>query len=254
MRCSRDMGVSVVVTLYNYMQFVGDCMSSFRRQVVSFPIEMLVVDDGSTDKGAALVSRTSRLPGHPIRLISLGKNTGYANAKNVGIRSSSFEFIKMLDADDMLCDGSLQKCFDFINANDIDFMHGPCIKLCRRDGRWVEEGIHQQWDRWKKERNGLQPWTGVHAQGTMYRRSLHSLHGMYDITLPSKADREMWARLHARGVALNAADFTVAVYRQHDLQMSRSKRKRSTDQKLHSYLLDAVRRRATGDMSGVELL
>jgi len=254
MRCSRDHGVSVVVTLYNYMQFISDCISSFRKQVVSFPIEMVVVDDGSRDRGAALVSKLSRLPGHPVRLISLGSNRGYAHAKNAGIRESTYELVKMLDADDMLCEGSLQKCRDFIVSNQCEFMHGPCLKMSRRGGRWVEEGVHQQWDRWSRERDGSQPWTGVHAQGTMYLRSLHERHGLYDTAMTSKADREMWARFHARGVILSAADFPVAIYRQHDAQMSRSKRKRSEDSRLHSYMVDVVRRRCAGDMGGLEFL
>ena len=254
MQCSRDHGVSVVVTLYNYMQFITDCISSFRRQVVSFPVEMVVVDDGSKDRGAAVVSRISRLPGHAIRLISVGSNRGYANAKNIGVRASSYDLIKMLDADDMLCDGSLQRCHDFMVSNGHEFMHGPCLKISRRDGRWIEEGVHQQWDRWRHEKDGFHPWVGVHAQGTMYRRSLHEKHGLYDAIMPSKADREMWARLHARGVVLNAADFPGAIYRQHERQMSRSKKKRSEDYGLHEYLTDVVRKRSSGDMDGVEFL
>lgn len=254
MPCSHKHGVTVVVTLYNYMQFISDCMSSFRRQVVSFPTEMVIVDDGSRDRGAAVVSRMSKLPGHAIRLISLGQNSGYANAKNIGIRESSYDLIKMLDADDMLCEGSLQHCRDFMMSHDCDFLHGPCIKMSMRDGRWKEEGVHQQWERWQREKDGLQPWVGVHAQGTMYRKYLHAEHGLYDTAMPSKADREMWARLHARGVVLNAVDFPVAVYRQHSRQMSRSKKKRAGDDALHSYMLKVVGRRAAGDMSGVEFL
>jgi ribosomal protein L2 len=72
--------------------------------------------------------------------------------------------------------------------------------------------------------------------------------------MPSKADREMWARLHVRGVVLNAADFPVAIYRQHGGQMSRSKKKRSEDPRLHEYLTDAVRKRSSGDMDGLEFL
>jgi glycosyltransferase involved in cell wall biosynthesis len=254
MRCSHDTGVSVVVTLYNYRKYISDCVTSFRKQLVDFPVEMVVVDDASDDGGADIVHQLSSMPGYPVRIISLCSNKGYANARNIGIRASKYSYLKMLDADDMLCDDSLNTYFNFLMSTGECFVHGPCLKLKKKSGIWVQSGVHSQWSRWQSEKDGDQPWKGVHAQGVMYAKNLHSTHGLYDTYMIAKADREMWARFYSRGVHLASLDRPVALYRIHGAQMSKSLTKRLCDNFLSVYMTDAVARRASGDMTGVEFL
>jgi glycosyltransferase involved in cell wall biosynthesis len=249
-----DDGVSVVVTLYNYRKMISDCIRSFRSQRCNFPIEMIIADDGSTDGGREEAILESKKTGHRVHVIASRTNTGYASAKNRGIKSTSFGVLKMIDADDLLAPDCLQHGMNSLRVLDAEFVHGPCDKQELINGIWKDKGRHPSWSRWLQEKDGLNPWLGVHAQGTMYRKDLHRAFGLYDEKMRSKADREMWCRLCCLGIKLTPIEYTMAIYRQHKHQMSRSKLKKQSLEEIQAYFdrVSAVRRK--GDLSGLEML
>lgn len=87
---------SVVVPLYNKQAYVGDTLASIAAQSHP-PLEVIVVDDGSTDDSATVV-RGANLPG--LRLIAQA-NAGAGAARNRGIAEASGEWIAFVDADDL---------------------------------------------------------------------------------------------------------------------------------------------------------
>lgn len=90
--------ISVVIPLYNKQNSVADTLRSVLRQ--SYPdFEIVVVDDGSTDRSAAVVAEIARSDDR-IRIIQK-KNGGVSSARNAGISESKSEFIAFLDADDI---------------------------------------------------------------------------------------------------------------------------------------------------------
>lgn len=89
------MPVSVVVPLYNKAKYVRRALDSIAAQTLP-PAEVIVVDDGSTDEGPAVVESYTRLP---VRLIRQ-QNAGPGAARNRGIASASGDLIAFLDADD----------------------------------------------------------------------------------------------------------------------------------------------------------
>lgn len=88
--------VSVVIPAYNAAAFIEEALHSAESQ--TYPIhEIIVVDDGSTDRTVECVRRY----GSPkIRLICRA-NGGSASARNAGIRAASGELVAFLDADDL---------------------------------------------------------------------------------------------------------------------------------------------------------
>src|SRR5438477_4156439 len=87
--------VSIIIPCYNQAHFLRNAIESARHQ--SYPhIEVVVVDDGSTDNTERIAREYSGV------LCVRQKNTGLAGARNTGIRSSIGEFMVFLDADDML--------------------------------------------------------------------------------------------------------------------------------------------------------
>jgi glycosyltransferase involved in cell wall biosynthesis len=86
--------VTIVLPVYNGAAFVGEAIESVLAQTYE-PIELIVVDDGSTD-GSADVAR--RYDG--IRLIQQ-ENRGAGPARNTGIAAATGEFIGFVDADDL---------------------------------------------------------------------------------------------------------------------------------------------------------
>jgi glycosyltransferase involved in cell wall biosynthesis len=88
--------VSVVVPLYQTERFIAQTLASVLLQTYD-DFEVLVVDDGSTDRGPALARATGDAR---VRVITQS-NRGLAGARNTGIREASGGYIAFLDADDL---------------------------------------------------------------------------------------------------------------------------------------------------------
>jgi glycosyltransferase involved in cell wall biosynthesis len=104
-----DPQISVVVPLYNKESYVLNALRSILSQ--SYPaLEVLVVDDGSTDSGP---DRVERLNDPKIRLIPK-KNGGVSSARNLGIQEARGEYVAFLDADDIYLDGFMEEMVNLI--------------------------------------------------------------------------------------------------------------------------------------------
>ncbi|WP_144186532.1 glycosyltransferase family 2 protein [Elioraea rosea] len=92
--------VSVVIPLHNAARHIGAALDSIAWQTLA-PAETIVIDDGSTDGGGAIVAArdTARLIAQP--------NRGVAAARNAGLAAAAQRFVAFLDADDLWCPGHL---------------------------------------------------------------------------------------------------------------------------------------------------
>ena len=88
--------VSVVITCYNYDRFLDQCIQSALGQTYQ-SLEVVIVDDGSTDNTREVVEKFLHLPN--VKYI-YQENSGQTKAKNVGVANSTGKFIAFLDADD----------------------------------------------------------------------------------------------------------------------------------------------------------
>jgi len=99
--------VSVIVPTYNRAHLIGETLESVRAQAYR-PIEIIVVDDGSTDNTAEVVrsfAETAR-DDLDVRYVRQ-ENMGVVFARNRGLKESRGEFIQFLDSDDLLHPGKL---------------------------------------------------------------------------------------------------------------------------------------------------
>jgi len=106
--------VSVVIPAYNEEETIGQAIESAFNQ--TYPnIEVIVVDDGSTDNTAKIASDFSnRYPGK-VRLIKHEKNFGKFKALNSGISVAKGEFIYHMDADGSLAPDNVEKIVSIFN-------------------------------------------------------------------------------------------------------------------------------------------
>ena len=107
--------VSVVIPTFNMASTLGKAIASVLSQSYS-PLEIILVDDGSTDATQAIVDKIKETSPEKI-LYTRQDNTGKSSALNAGINNSTGEFIAFLDADDTLPRHSLEDRVNFLQFN-----------------------------------------------------------------------------------------------------------------------------------------
>jgi glycosyltransferase involved in cell wall biosynthesis len=96
MSIATQEGVSIIIPVYNYAEFVAEAIDSALNQ--TYPnIEVVVIDDGSTDDTPHVLERYSGFA----RIITQD-NLGLSAARNLGLREASNDLVAFLDADDRL--------------------------------------------------------------------------------------------------------------------------------------------------------
>lgn len=114
--------VSVIIPAHNAADFIADTLSSAQRQTLK-TIEILVVDDASSDQTAEIVSEASKADAR-IQLIKVNPNRGVANARNVGVQHALGEFVAFLDADDQWLPQKLEQQVTFLREHQAKFGYG----------------------------------------------------------------------------------------------------------------------------------
>lgn len=112
---SSDPLVSVVIAAYNAEAFISDALDSIQAQTYRH-FEVIVVDDGSSDRTAEIVRSYSHTDDR-FRLVQQ-KNSGVAASRNLAIQQSSGKYIAPIDADDIWYPERLEKHVRCLEASD----------------------------------------------------------------------------------------------------------------------------------------
>jgi glycosyltransferase involved in cell wall biosynthesis len=117
------MRTSVIINNFNYARFVGNAIDSAREQ--TWPdVEVIVVDDGSTDGSQEQIAR------HADDVITVFKeNGGQASCFNVGFAASTGDIIIFLDADDMLLPTAVERIADCFATTTPAKVHWPLWEI-----------------------------------------------------------------------------------------------------------------------------
>lgn len=112
--------VSVIVPIYNQREMLPATLGSLIRQDFA-DLEIVAVDDASTDGGAQRACEILSRGGRNYKLIRLGKNVGCSSARNRGLRESSGRYVLFFDGDDMAEAGFISALHASITENGGDF-------------------------------------------------------------------------------------------------------------------------------------
>ena len=123
--------VSAIVTVYNRADMVAAAIASLD---LAGPdrLEIIVVDDGSTDGSETVVAS---LDDNRIRLIRHDRNRGIPAARNSGLEAARGDYIAWLDSDDVARPHRLERQLAFLDAHPDVAMVGACAGRLSRDGR-----------------------------------------------------------------------------------------------------------------------
>lgn len=204
--------VSVIIPCYNHAHFLGEAIASVINQ--TYPhIEIIVVDDGSTDHSAQVAAACPS-----VRFVRQG-NLGLSRARNVGLSYSNGIYVVFLDADDCL----------FPDAIDI----GVRALASRNDcaltfGRFALIGISQGTQELSRDQNydykKLLQCNFIGNPGSvLYRRWVFTEIGEFDEANSPAADYDLYLRV-ARQFPILCHHQLVVQYRKHGANMSNEAR------------------------------
>jgi hypothetical protein len=205
--------VSVVIPAYNQSQYLAAAIRSALAQTYE-DIEVLVVDDGSTDdtRRVATGFDDSR-----VRYI-YQNNAGLAAARNTGIRHARGSLLTFLDSDDLFLPEKLTLLRETLDANPrLGMVAGQAIlidELGEPLGEVFERGF-------PSEISDLLLGNPLHVGSVLLRREWQARIGLFDETLRSYEDWDMWLRLARAGCGMGWVAQPVSLYRFHRAQMTR---------------------------------
>ena len=202
--------VSIVIPCFNHARFLPEAIESALGQSHA-PVEVIVVDDGSTDDSASVAAR------YPVKVVRQA-NAGLSAARNAGFAASSGEVLIFLDADDRLRPDAARAGVEALLSTPAAMAFGRCL-LVNEDGAPIATDQPRVVDRFYHEllrRNYI--WTPALVA---IRRSVLDELGGFDPAVNPSADYDLYLRV-ARRYALAPHDTVVAEYRQYATSMSRN--------------------------------
>jgi glycosyltransferase involved in cell wall biosynthesis len=182
---------SVVIPTHNRAGLLPRAVRSALRAATG--VEVIVVDDASTDETPDVCAK---LEG--IRYIRLDRNAGPAEARNVGIRESSSEYVAFCDDDDALLPGGVERLIAALESEPTaGFAYGRAIfGRCDGDvwtGRELPRAVHSGDVYWH-----LLTRNPIFTNAVVVRRSHALAVGLFDPNIPLCEDWHLWIRLAER--------------------------------------------------------
>ena len=202
--------VSVIITTYNHGRYIAEAIESALSQTRP-PLEIVVIDDGSTDNTAQIVARYPQ-----VRYIRQS-NKGLAAARNQGIFHSQGNFLVFLDADDLLYPHALARNLHYMDLHPKSaFVSGWHDRVDEHkklletyESAMPEQGHHLALLRGN--------YIGMHA-AVMYRREIFQTF-LFDETLPACEDYDLYLRITRKYPVFSHTE-KLAAYRIHTQNMS----------------------------------
>jgi hypothetical protein len=187
--------ISVVIPTINRARLLQEALESVSAQYGSgeeFEMEVIVVDDGSSDNTPDVVANHAKA-----RYIRLPTNRGSAAARNAGVRAGSGEYVVFLDDDDILLPHKLKEQIAVLQMRpEVAAIYSPCI--VRSEGR---EKVIPSRSRGPSGfvLNALVKRNLAPIHGYLLRRSAVERASYFDEQLPCYMDWDLWLRIALHG-------------------------------------------------------
>ncbi|MBB2205754.1 glycosyltransferase [Gluconacetobacter takamatsuzukensis] len=218
----QDAAVSIVITAWQYADHIIEALDSVRRQTLA-PLDLIVVDDASTDDTVALVSGWMARHGDRFNRLLLLRaccNAGLGGARNIGMAAAETRYVMQLDADNRLLPDACARLLDAIQRDDAGFAYPIIRRFGRADGVMGDLPWHP----------GRLVGGNVVDAMAMVAKWAWAAAGGYYVRRDAMGweDYDLWCTLAELGIAGTHVPEILAEYRVHNAAMTDSVTERTT--------------------------
>jgi glycosyltransferase involved in cell wall biosynthesis len=202
--------VSVIIPFFNAGPYLAEAVASVLAQDYR-PLELLLVDDGSTDGHADLATRLAASSAE-IRLLRLPSNQGPAAARNAALREARGELLTFLDADDLMLPGRLSCQTSYLERHPgVDVVVGvaECV---------LEPGVAPP--DWLRGMNATGRNRYHHAMTMLAPRRVFDRVGLFDPSFRVGEDTDWMLRARAAGLVIRRVNRVLIRRRIHGANLS----------------------------------
>lgn len=131
--------ISVIIPIYNVEDYLEDTLNSLLNQTIADDIEVLMIDDGSSDDSRYIVERYA-LDYDNFHAFHK-ENGGQGVARNYGLEHAKGEYVHFLDSDDIIAPDGYEKLYNVVSQGNYDFIVGNVLRFnrynCREDKLFI---------------------------------------------------------------------------------------------------------------------
>ena len=209
------MKISVIIPVYNYAQYLPETINNVEGQTGQFELEVIAVDDGSTDNSLNVLESMAEQKGSRLRVVSIA-HAGVSAARNAGIKKADGDAVLFLDADDLIVPG-------YLSAQSAMLLGNPSADAAISNCLVFDRANHQisMWALCKGDfalhlcASNIAP---IHS--FMVRRSLVEGVGFFDESILAHEDYEYWLRAAVSEKSFVVNNSALALYRKHSQSLS----------------------------------
>ena len=124
--------VSIIMPVYNTEKYLRECLDSILNQSLT-EIEVLCVNDGSTDSSLEIMNEYAAKD--PRVIVINSENHGQAHARDLALRQVKGKWVKFVDSDDLLSEGTLERQVKAAETDDVDILVHTAESFYEKIGR-----------------------------------------------------------------------------------------------------------------------
>jgi len=188
--------ISIIIPVFNSERYVTEAIESIYLQNCHYSLEIIVVDDGSTDNSSSNVKSFSHVQ------YVYQKNQGVAAARNTGLNAARGEYIAFLDADDIWPADKLSVQYTYhMEHPDVDLTYGKQMNYRDEDSHYMPRREHVLLEQEK-----------YHFMSLFTRKEIFQRVGHFNTEYKVGSDFEWYTRARERGLVIKRLE-QVLVYR-----------------------------------------
>lgn len=166
--------VSIIVPVYNVEDCLSYCVDSLRQQTYK-NIEIILVDDGSTDSSGEICDQYAREDDR-IKVLHI-ENGGLSNARNTGVKESSTAWIVFIDSDDYYDHRAIEYLVELRDKYRVDLVATPVIEVRNYENSDFLGDFREKYSGKLDRRTALEQmfygnYVGTHSGGKLYKKEI----------------------------------------------------------------------------------